>query len=87
LCKLSLQLRDSVIEYFDFLQNQTLLRRKKNPQDSRERNMMSKFLCYRYDFACSLTNPEDVLLRLFYLSVNETTPDWLKRWVVNVICD
>ena len=51
----ALQLRDSVIEYFDFLQNQTLLRRKKNPQDSRERNMMSKFLCYRYDFACPLT--------------------------------
>ena len=31
--------------------NQTLLRRKKNPQDSRERNMMSKFLCY--------SSPED----------------------------
>ena len=34
-------------------QNQTLLRRKKNPQDSRERNMMSKFLCYRCDDFCS----------------------------------
>ncbi|XP_028414584.1 erythroid differentiation-related factor 1-like [Dendronephthya gigantea] len=39
-------LQDVFSEEANMEKNQTSLRRKKNPRDSRERNMMSKFLCY-----------------------------------------